>query len=123
MIPTSYSSGILEVPFHSLIVKKIIIPSLFGNCHLKIRKTCVVVLFNFTFGIKLLNEKKETKESGWDLHLWKRDVKEENFLHTQKSSHGQAQGEVMETQREQSNRCMDAKPQENSEQRSVMTST
>ena len=56
MIPTSYSSGILEVPFHSLIVKKIIIPSLFGNCHLKIRKTCVVVLFNFTFGIKLLND-------------------------------------------------------------------
>lgn len=56
MISTSYSSGILEVPFRSLIMKKIIIPALFGNCHLKIRKTCVVDLFNFTFCIKLLND-------------------------------------------------------------------
>lgn len=36
-------------------------------------------------------------------------MKDENLPHTQKSSHGQAQGEVMETQREQNNRCMEGK--------------
>ena len=31
--------------------------------------------------------KTETKEQGWDLHLWEGAVKEEKFPHTRKALH------------------------------------
>ena len=48
-------------------------------------------------------EKTETKESGWDLYLWDRAVKEEKFPHTRKALHWQGRGvggrEALEPQR------------------------
>ena len=36
---------------------------------------------------KINKLKKETKELGWDLHLWEGAVKEEKFPHTMKPPH------------------------------------
>ena len=43
--------------------------------------------------------KKETKESGWDLHLWEGAVKEAKFPHTRKPPHWQGQWGTSEPQR------------------------
>ena len=48
-------------------------------------------------------EKTETKEQGWDLHLWEGAVKEERFPHTRKPLHwwrrGVGVGEALEPRR------------------------
>ena len=50
-----------------------------------------------------VGQKKERKESGWDLHPWKGVVKEETFLRPEKSSHwweiSQDRGEAFISQR------------------------
>ena len=76
--------------------------------------------------VKEKKRKTETKEYGWDLHLWEGAVKEEKFPHTRKPLHRQRRGwagvEASEPQRKAHQVCK-GQSGEIPAQRSVPTST
>ena len=72
-------------------------------------------------------EKTETKECGWDLHLWKGAVKEEKIPHTRKPLHwqrrGVAGGKLQSHGGERSHRGAKGKVERFPPRGSVLTST